>query len=110
MSDDAEAGKHARARELAEAALRAEAKGDQILADKLLDQAENTDPEAVENVLRDSLDEPTRLHHRHAKPSDADFGDDVAVAAMTRTVEPGSDAPDRAGITQSGSGADNERR
>ncbi|NHO32699.1 hypothetical protein [Acetobacter fallax] len=110
IRDDSEAGKHGTARELAEAALRAESKGDQVLADKLLDQAENTDPEAVENVLRDNLDQPTRLHHKYAKGPDADFGDDVAVASVTRTVEPGSDAPDRAGITQGGSGADNERR
>ncbi|GBR04826.1 hypothetical protein [Acetobacter oeni] len=112
IGDDAESGKHGTARELAEAALRAEEKGDQALADRLLDQAENTDPEAVENVLRDRLDNPTRLHHRYAKHAgtDTNSGNDTAVASITRTVRPGSDAPDRAGITQSGSGADNERR
>ncbi len=34
---------------------------------------------------------------------------DKEVADITRTVEPHSDAPSRAGITPSGSGADRER-
>jgi hypothetical protein len=34
---------------------------------------------------------------------------DEEVAAITRTVEPKSDPPSRAGITGSGSGADSER-
>ncbi len=34
---------------------------------------------------------------------------DAEVAAITRTVRPGSDAPSRAGITPDGSGADGER-
>lgn len=107
---DAGEGKHGKARELAEAALRAEEAGDQQLADRLFAQAESTDPEAVENVLRDSLDRPTRLHGKRKALRDSDFGNDEAVAAMTRTVEPHSDSPDRAGITQAGSGADNESR
>ena len=34
---------------------------------------------------------------------------DRDVAAMTRTVQPHSDAPSRAGVTGAGSGADGER-
>ena len=33
---------------------------------------------------------------------------DQEVAAMTRTIQPGSDAPSRSGIMGSGSGADTE--
>ncbi|MBV1837115.1 hypothetical protein [Acetobacter estunensis] len=101
-------GKHGQARAMTEAALRAEERGEQAEADRLFVQAENTDPEAVANVLEENRDQPSRFHIR--APRSTDFGDDAAVAAITRTIEPNSDAPDRAGITDNGSGADSERR
>ncbi|RBM05379.1 hypothetical protein [Novacetimonas cocois] len=101
--DDAGEGRHATARSLAEAGIRAEQAGDQARADALFDQAERTDPEALENVLMENPVPRRRVSGRG-------FGDDAAVARATREVEPGSDAPSRAGITDNGSGADSERR
>ena len=43
------------------------------------------------------------------KNPDANAKNDREVAAMTRTVRPGSDAPSRSGIMGSGSGADTEK-
>ncbi|WP_041247292.1 hypothetical protein [Komagataeibacter medellinensis] len=101
--DDGGKGKHATARSLAEAGLRAERAGDQARADKLFDEAERTDPEALETVLRDNPVPRRRVSGRG-------FGDDAGVARMSRTVEPDTDAPSRSGITQAGSGADSEQR
>ncbi|MCE2575586.1 hypothetical protein [Komagataeibacter sp. FNDCR2] len=101
--DDAGEGKHGTARRLAEAGLRAEREGDQARADELFDEAERTDPEALENVLMENPAPRRRVSGRG-------FGDDRGVARMSRTVEPGSDAPSRAGITENGSGADSENR
>ncbi|POF63259.1 hypothetical protein CFR73_09095 [Novacetimonas maltaceti] len=95
--------KHATARRLAEAGIRAEQAGDQARADELFDEAERTDPEALENVLMENPAPRRRVSGRG-------FGDDAAVARAGREVHPGSDAPSRAGITDNGSGADSERR
>ena len=101
--DDVGEGKHAGARQLAEAGLRAERAGDQARADELFDEAERTDPEALENVLRENPVPRRRV-------SGQGFGDDAGVARLSRTVEPHGDSPSRAGITQAGSGADSEKR
>lgn len=101
--DDVGEGKHGTARRLAEAGLRAEREGDQARADELFDEAERTDPEALENVLMENPVPRRRV-------SGQGFGDDRGVERMSRTVQPGSDSPSRAGITDEGSGADSERR
>lgn len=104
MSEDAEAAKHHTARDLAEASLRAARQGDQDEADRLMDQAVRTDPEAAANVLAEN--EPDRpARHTSATPAS-----DRSVAAEMRTVRPGTDAPDRAGISDNGSGADTQKR
>jgi hypothetical protein len=102
MSDKSPQGdgaddKHEAARHMAEAAMRAEAAGDVDQAASLLDQAEKTDPTAVvETVSEYSGDTiPTAE-------------DDTELSTASETVVPGSDAPSRAGITGSGSGADNQ--
>ncbi|EHH68947.1 hypothetical protein [Gluconobacter morbifer] len=94
--------KHATATQLAEAALRARKSGDMTKAEQLMDEAERTDPEAAANVLAQS----------DAVLDSATPASDEEVAAMTRTVEPHSDAPSRAGIfeNEDGSGADSEKR
>ena len=53
MSDDAEQDRHERARDLAEDALGAYAKGDKKKGDELADQAQNLDREAVIEVIQD---------------------------------------------------------
>ncbi|WP_408873957.1 hypothetical protein [Gluconobacter roseus] len=98
------------ATEQAEAALRARDSGDNALAERLLDEAERTDPEALANVLQRDSDSPAGRGHRPPPPAS-----DEEVAAITRTVQPGSDAPSRAGIVDGngdmdGSGADSEKR
>jgi hypothetical protein len=98
---DSEAGKHAQARFLTEKALREEAAGNQEEADRLFSEAERTDPSAVEAVLRET--------GGHGAPEDAP-GNDEEIARVSREIKPRSAAPDRAGITDSGSGADSERR
>lgn len=85
---DGEDNKHHAARALAEAALRAEAAGDYDKADKLMDDAERTDPLAADAVLS----EAPRSRRQEAP------GSDEEVATMTRQVRPGSDAPSRSGI------------
>lgn len=89
--------RHEAARHMAEAALRAEAAGDTAQAEALLEQAEKTDPDAVIDVVSEQADMaiPTAV-------------DDTELSTMSETVQPGSDAPSRAGITGSGSGADNQ--
>lgn len=96
-------GKHEQARRLVEAALRAQAAGDDAEAERLFDEAQRTDPEAVVNVLQER-DAALREDVVETPASDAE------VAAITETVEPHSDAPSRAGISSSGSGADREKR
>ena len=109
MSDDYQesdgtGARHQTARSLAEQAIRAQAEGDDDQADELFAQASRIDPDAVANALADA----------NANPDDTSTGtdalpqDDKELEAMSRTVEPGSDAPSRAGIGGRGSGADNE--
>ncbi|MQR99653.1 hypothetical protein GFJ39_10690 [Gluconobacter sp. AC10] len=100
------------ATEQAEAALRARQIGDDALAERLLKAAERTDPEALANVLQRDIDSPDSRFPNHRTPPAAS---DDEVAAITRTVQPGSDAPSRAGILDGngdadGSGADSEKR
>ena len=109
MSDltdgDGDAGteKHGQARALVEAALRARRDGADDQADLLMEQARRTDPEAVENVLMEI--EPDGLAPDEPLLVDA-ASNDREIELMSRQIEPGSDAPSRAGITGSGSGAD----
>ena len=90
--------RHAAARTLAEQALRAQAAGDDDEADRLFAQANGIDSEAVANVLEQN---PIDVAVAETGPQD-----DEEIAAMSRTVEPRSDAPSRSGITGEGSGAD----
>lgn len=94
---DGSDARHEAARHMAEAALRAEAAGDTTQAESLLEQAERTDPDAVIDVVSERSD--------MALPVAAD---DTELSTMSETVQPGSDAPSRAGISGSGSGADNQ--
>jgi hypothetical protein len=99
-SSDAEAGKHSQARQLAEKALRAEAAGNQDEADTLFAEANRIDPSAVEAALSDAGGD----YRAAVEPA----GNDEEVARISREIRPGSAAPSRAGITNSGSGADGE--
>lgn len=106
MSDDLEsgdgiAGKHGSARQLAEKALEVEATGDEEGAERLFAEAERADAEAVITVLAEHANDPPRA-------VDTEEQDDDEIAAMSRTVEPGADAPSRAGVTGPGSGADGQ--
>ena len=103
--DDAGAEKHGQARSLVEAALRARRGGEDDKADLLMEQARRTDPQAVEDLLMEIA--PGELSPDGAGLADAP-GDDREIELMSRQVEPGSDAPSRAGITGSGSGADGQ--
>jgi hypothetical protein len=111
LIDNSEAGgdevsggsKHGEARALAEAALRARDAGNDARADMLLEEARRTDPQAVENLLME-------LGPHEHEPQDHGLEDgpatDEEVAAISRTLRPHADAPSRAGITGSGSGAE----
>ena len=63
-------------------------------ADRLLDEATRIDPQATEDAIAES------------PRADAAAGSDEDVRLVTATIQPHSDAPSRAGITGSGSGAD----
>lgn len=97
-------GRHARARLLAEKALAAQAAGDDDEADRLFAEADRIDPEAVANVLQERADDPVPTR----TGADAAPQNDEEVAAITRTIQPHSDAPSRSGITGPGSGADSQ--
>ena len=99
---DGIAGKHGAARLLAEQAVAAQARGDEDEADRLFAQADKADPDAVIAVLQE------RGGTRARAGAGAGPGNDEEIAAMSRTVEPGSDAPSRAGVSGRGSGADNQ--
>ena len=105
MSDefqaDATAGKHASARSLAEQALSAQAAGDDAEADRLFAEAERADPDAVVAVLQEHTGDAPRLVATEEQ-------DDDEVAAMSRTLQPGADAPSRAGVSGRGSGGDTQ--
>ncbi len=98
---DLGAGKYGQARALADKAMRLEAEGDQEAADRLFDEAQRIDPDAVAAALDEAV--TSRPAHVEGPASDAE------IAAMSRTIEPHADAPDRANITGSGSGADAEK-
>jgi hypothetical protein len=98
-SDEVDGNKHGGARQMADAATRAQADGRDAEAADMIDQASRTDPEGLANALAQDDDAPPL-------PGDADTPDDEEVAAISRTVQPHADAPSRAGITGSGSGAD----
>ena len=107
MSDDLDqtdgaGGKHAAARQLAEQALRAQAAGNEEEAERLFANAERADPQAVIAVLEEHRDDPMTA----AGPSEPQ--DDAELAAESRTVQPGADAPSRAGVSGRGSGADTQ--
>jgi hypothetical protein len=97
---DPGAGKYGQARALADKAMRLEAEGDQEGADRLYDEAQRIDPDA----LAAALDEAVTSRPAQVEPP----ASDREVAAISRTIQPHADAPDRSGITGSGSGADSE--
>ena len=97
--DEVDGGKHGGARQMVDAAERALAEGDETRADALIDQALRTDPDGLADALAQDSDAP-------ALPGDAVPASDEEVEAISRTIEPHADAPSRAGITGSGSGAD----
>lgn len=101
---DGAGGKRHAARILAEQAVAAQAAGDDDEAERLFGEAQRIDPEAVIAVLEERVDSPNDA----ATGADAEPQDDAAIAAMSRTIQPGSDAPSRAGISGRGSGGDNE--
>ena len=90
--------KHGLARRLADASMRARRKGNGDEAERLMAEATRTDPEAAAEALAET--------RQGAKLDAAEVTSDEEVAAITRTIQPNSDAPSRAGITGSGSGAD----
>jgi hypothetical protein len=98
-SDENDGGKHGGARQMADAATHAQADGRDGQAADMIDQAMRTDPEGLANALAQEEGAPPL-------PGDADVTDDDEVAAISRTIKPHADAPSRAGITGSGSGAD----
>lgn len=96
-------GKHGIARRMAEDALRLQAAGDTEQAERLLNQAQHTDADAVMAVLqeRDTAFAGDALDNR---TSDRD----VRLAGQDGSAR--ADAPSRSGINGTGSGADSERR
>jgi len=107
MSDDLDsadglAGRHLAARQLAEQALRAQSAGNQDEADRLFADAERIDPQAVAAVL-----EQQRGEQDNGVSGDTTPQNDEEIAALSRTIEPGS-APSRAGVSGRGSGGDNQ--
>ncbi len=106
MSDDLDqtdgaGGKHAAARQLAEQALRAQAAGDEEEAERLFADAERADPQAVIAVLEEHRDDPVTATLPEPQ-------NDAELAAESQTVQPGADAPSRAGVSGRGSGADSQ--
>ena len=101
---DGAAGKHGAARLLAEQAIAAQAAGDETEADRLFAEADRADPDAVVAVLQERARDP----NDEAAGADAGPQDDAEIEAMSRTVEPRSDAPSRSGVSGRGSGADNQ--
>ncbi len=101
---DGAGGKHGAARLLAEQALRAQAEGDEEKAERLLTEAERADPDAAIAVLQEHASDANDA----ATGADAAPQDDEEIAAMSRTIEPNSAAPSRAGVSGRGSGADTE--
>ncbi len=65
----------------------------------------------TEDIPPADAPEPTRYEENATAEKDpaANAKADREVAAITRTVQPHSDAPSRSGITGGGTGADSER-
>ncbi len=65
----------------------------------------------ADDAVTGNMPKPTRSEENATAEKDpaANAKADREVAAMTRTVQPHSDAPSRSGISGSGSGADDER-
>ncbi len=103
-SDDGTGARHLHARQLAEQAIRAQTEGEDEKADLLFAEAARIDPDAVANALSAAAADPMD----GATGSDADPQDDAALEAISRTVEPESDAPSRSGVGGRGSGADGQ--
>jgi uncharacterized protein (DUF2336 family) len=104
-SGNSGAEKHGQARSLVEAALRARRNGEEDRADLLMDQARRTDPQAVEDVLMEIAPgelSPDGKAAGEIMPTDRD------IELMSRQIEPHADAPSRAGISGTGSGADSQ--
>ena len=97
-------GRHAAARQMAERAIKAQAAGDDEEADRLFDEAARIDPDAVSAALAERAGDPGDA----ATGADAGMQDDAEIAALSRTLEPSSDAPSRSGVTGGGSGADQQ--
>ena len=93
-------GRHGPARLMAERAIAAQNAGDEAEADRLFAEAARIDPDAVTAALDSAV-----VQSPAAIPP---AQNDAELAAMSRTVEPHADAPDRANIGGSGSGADNQ--
>ncbi len=99
--------KHGDARAIAEAALRAREAGDGDRAELLMEQARRADPQAVEDLLQQADVEPDAIDPAPAEQGGSDAVDHE-LELMTTQVQPHADAPSRAGITGSGSGADGQ--
>ena len=93
-------GRHGPARLLAERAIAAQNAGDEAEADRLFAEAARIDPDAVTAALDAAVVQSPAAATRPQN--------DDEIAAMSRTVEPHSDAPDRTNIGGSGSGADQQ--
>ena len=91
------------AEHLADRAAQARRAGSPADAEGKEDEALRTDPEGLANELAAS---DAAAPETTPDARDGDTSDE-AVHAITGTVRPGSDAPSRAGISGSGSGADN---
>lgn len=95
-------GRHGTARTMAERAMAAKAAGDEDEANRLFAEATRIDPDAVETVLA------AHAHDQAVIPADLAPQNDDEIAAMSRTVEPHSDAHARSGVSGRGSGADGQ--
>jgi hypothetical protein len=84
--------------------LRARRNGEDDRANLLMEQARRTAPQAVEDILMEMGPNERAPDER----SDAETASDRVIERMSRQIEPGSDAPSRAGITGTGSGADSQ--
>ncbi len=102
QESDTGEGKHGQARRLADAAMAAQREGRHEDAERLLDEAQRADPQALEEALSEQGDGS----RAGARLDAAEITTDDEVARISRTIEPGSGSPSRAGITGSGSGAD----
>ena len=89
-------GKHGQARRLADAAMAAQRDGRHEDAERLLDEAQRTDPQALEEALAEA--------RTGAKLDAAEVAGDAEVARISRTIEPGAGGPARGGRNPGGAG------